>query len=139
MDINPAVEFQSTWNKSLSDRSAFATFWQAFQEDTLSIRKENSLDNRSVIFAILSDADFTTRFGVAKQPREHPGQPSGNRLECARNANNLTAYMLQQAIIELARKHLLKQVPAHLFEESKDDYGSLHGRSLEYLCTSLVQ
>ncbi len=113
MDNNLSIDFQSTWNKSLSDRSAFATFWQAFQEDALSIRKENSLDNRSVIFAILSDADFTRRFGVAKQPREHPGEPNGNRVECARNANKLTAYMLQQTIIEQTRKHLLKQAPTY--------------------------
>ena len=139
MDNNPAVEFQSIWNQSLSDRSAFATFWQAFQEDALSVRKENSLDNRSIIFAILSDADFTARFEGAKQARVHPGQPQGTRVQLAANAINLTAYMLQQALIELARKHLLKQVPAHLFEDSKDAYGSLNGRSLEYLCTSLMQ
>jgi hypothetical protein len=45
--------------------------------------------------------------------------------------------MLQQALIEAARRHLLKQVPPHLFETSKDAYGSLNARSLEFLCTSL--
>ncbi|MEY3288071.1 MAG: hypothetical protein RLZZ419_313 [Pseudomonadota bacterium] len=134
----PAIQFQSVWNRNESDRSAFANFWQAFQEDALSIRKENSLDGISIFFAITSDAAFLSRFGAAKKPRVHPGPPSGTREQIAIHAISLPAFMLQQAIIEAARTHLLKQAPPHLFEASKDAHGSLHSRSLEFLCTSLL-
>ena len=134
----PAIQFQSVWNRNESDRSAFANFWQVFQEDALSIRKENSLDGLSIFFAITSDAAFLSRFGAAKKPRVHPGPPSGTREQIAIHAIALPAFMLQQAIIEAARTHLLKQAPPHLFEASKDAHGSLHSRSLEFLCTSLL-
>ena len=135
---HPPIQFRSVWNRNESDRSAFATFWQAYQEDCLSIRKDNSYDGLSIYFAITSDAAFFARFGAVKRPRVNPGQPSGTREQLALHAINLTAFMLQQAIIELARTHLLKQAPPHLFEASKDGYGSLHGCSLEFLCTSLL-
>ena len=138
MDNHPAIQFQSTWRPNSSDRSAFADFWPAYQEDLLSIRRENSLDDRAIIFASLSDATFFGRFGAIKQPRVHPGPPQGTRVEVAANAISLSAFMLQQALIEAARKHLIKQVPSHLFEASKDAYGSLNARSLEFLCTSLI-
>jgi hypothetical protein len=138
MDNHPAIQFQSTWKSNSSDRSAFSDFWPAYQEDLLSMRKENSLDDRAIIFASLSDATFFRRFGAIKQPRVHPGPPQGTRVEVAANAISLSAFMLQQALIEAARKHLLKQVPSHLFEASKDAYGSLNARSLEFLCTSLI-
>jgi len=135
---HPPIQFRSVWNRNESDPSGFANFWKAFQEDALGIRKDNSYDGLAIYFAITSDAAFFARFGAAKRPRVHPGPPSGTREQLAVNAIALTAFMLQQSIVEAARTHLLKQAPSHLFEASKDAYGSLHGRSLEFLCTSLL-
>ena len=109
------------------------------QEDALRLCPENSLDNRGLIFALITDAFFLTRFGAAKEPRVHPGLPGGTRVELTINANDLKAYMLQQALIARLRAHMLKEVPSFLFEQSKDEYGSLEARSLLFLCNSLIE
>ena len=108
MDTFTVPSFESKWDHSVSHRAAFHSFWRPFQEDALRLYPENSLDNRGLIFAIITDAFFLVRFGAAKAPRVHPGPPAGNRVQLTVNDIDLKAYMFQQLLITRLRTYSKK-------------------------------